>query len=85
MEFNCGATEVSVRGSVILPLVTNKMLLSAKLKFVASKGKQNPEKFVEGAKAVLEASFNKGAYEQIGLVVKITQTNAELMEVNPVF
>jgi hypothetical protein len=85
MAFSCGATEVAVRGSVILPVPTNKMLASAKLSFMASKGKQKPEKFVGGAKDVLEASFNKGAYEQMGLAVKLTQTNEEPLEVNPVF
>jgi hypothetical protein len=85
LEFSCGATEVSVRGSVILPQVANKMLLGAKLKFLATRGKQKPEKFVEGAKDVLEASFDKGAYEQIGLAVKVTQINAEAIEINTVF
>jgi hypothetical protein len=85
IDFSCGATDVSVRGSVILPVVASKMLLSTKQKFLASKGKQKPEKFVEGAKDVLEASFNKGAYEQIGLSVKLTQTNEEPIEVNPAF
>jgi hypothetical protein len=84
-EFTCGATEVSLRGSVILPVLANKMLAGAKLKFTATKGKQKPEKFVEGAKDVLEASFNNGAYEQIGLTVKITQTNEEALEVDSAF
>jgi hypothetical protein len=85
LEFSCGATEVTVRGSVILPVPANKMVLSAKLKFLATKGKQKPERFVEGAKEVLEASFNKGPYEQIGLAVKVTQTNAEALEINTIF
>ena len=85
MAFSCGATEVSVRGSVILPVVANKMLLSTKMKYVASKGKQKPEKFVGGPKDVLEASFNNGPYEQIGLTLRLMQTNDEPIEVNPVF
>jgi hypothetical protein len=84
MEFTCGATSVSVRGSVILPLVTNKMITSAKLKFAAIKGKQKPDRFVEGPKDVLEASFNGGPFEQIGLNVRVTQTNEQAVETSSV-
>ena len=85
MEFSCGTTEVALRGSVILPVPPNKMLLTPALKFVGTKGKQKPEKFVGGEKDVLEASFGKGAYEQVGLTVKLTESNEEAIEINTLF
>ncbi|MEA2199891.1 MAG: hypothetical protein QOI89_487 [Solirubrobacteraceae bacterium] len=83
MKFNCGATEMTVQGSVILPLITGKTALTFKLKFTATKGKQKPEKFVTGEKDVLEASFNGGAFEQLGLTTRVTQVNEETIESNP--
>jgi hypothetical protein len=85
MEFSCGATEVALRGSVIVPVPPNKMLLTHALKYVGAKGKQKPEKFVGGEKDVLEASFDKGTYEQVGLTVKMTESNEEAIEINTVF
>jgi hypothetical protein len=84
MEFNCGATAVSVRGSVIVPVPANHMLEKATLKYSAAKGKQRPERFVGEPKDVLEASFNGGPFEQMGLAVKLTETNEEKVEVNSV-
>ena len=82
MEFSCGSTPVAVRGSVIVPLKANKMSLSATLKFKASKGTQKPERFVERALDVLEASFAGAAYEAIGLTLAGTQTGEEAVEAN---
>lgn len=85
MQFSCGATSVSIRGSVILPLVATKMEAISKQRFLASKGKQKPERLAAGPKDVLEASFNGRAFEQIGLTVKVTKTNEEAVEANPAF
>ncbi len=73
---------VAVRGSVIVPVKANKMSLSATLKFKASKGRQKPERFVEGAPDVLEASFAGAAYEAIGLTLASTQAGEEGVEAN---
>jgi hypothetical protein len=85
MQFTCGATPVVVRGSVILPVLANKMAVSQTVKFVATKGKQKPEGFVEAPKDVLEASFGGGAYEQIGLTLKVALTGEQSTEFNPAF
>jgi len=84
MEFSCGLTTVSIQGSVIVPVKTNKMSLTQALKFKASKGKQTPEGFVGEPKDILEASFNGAPYEQTGLTLTTTQTNEEAVEVNSV-
>jgi hypothetical protein len=86
MAFSCGATSVSVRGSVIVPVKANKMSMTQALKFKASKGKQTPESLEGGAKDILEESSNGGAsYERTGLSAAITQTNQAEVEINSAF
>jgi hypothetical protein len=84
-QFNCGASEVTLRGSVIVPIKDNKMGTGVALKFSAPKGKQKPEHLVEAAKDVLEESVAGGHTEQTGLTTSIAQTNEEAVEANSVF
>jgi FG-GAP repeat len=85
MQFTCGGTDVSVRGSVLVRVARNHMQSSSPLVFAASKGKQQPEKFAEGPRNVLEAAFNGGAFEQMGLTLKLTQLSEEPREINSAF
>jgi hypothetical protein len=85
MEFSCGAVPVSVRGSVIVPVRANVMLLAPKLNFSAARGRQRPESFVGAPRVLLEASFEEQPFEQAGLRVKTTQTNEEAVEVSSLF
>ncbi len=84
LEFSCGASSVSVQGSVIVPVKANKMLSAQTLKFKAKKGKQKPAGLVGGAQDVLEASFDDAAHESIGLTLTATQSSEEAVEVNSV-
>ena len=84
VEFACGSTAVTVRGSVIVPIKTDKTLPTEALKLKAAKGKQKPEGFVGDPKDVLEESFNSAPFEQTGLTMDITQTSGEPVEVNSV-
>jgi hypothetical protein len=84
-EFNCGGFAVIVRGHVLSPVPTNKMLLVTTVKFAASKGKQKPEKFEGGPPAILESSFSGGAFEQSGQTLTTIETGEEKLEVNTVF
>ncbi len=81
-EFSCGATQVSIRGSVIGLLAANRMAVSSKLDFAAASGRQHPEGFVGEPSEVLEASFDGGPFEQIALKLKSTQTNEEAVEMS---
>ena len=63
LQFTCGATSVSVRGSVIVPLKANKPALTQKLKFKASKGRQKPESFAGGP---------RGCARRVGLAPALT-------------
>jgi len=85
MVFSCASTTVSVQGSFIVPVTADKMLLSSTLKAAAAKGKQRPESFVGGAKAILEESVNSAKPEQAGLTLTTILKNEELLEINTVF
>jgi hypothetical protein len=85
LAFTCGTSNVSIRGSVILPFPTPKMALLYRLKAVALKGKQKIEHFVEGPTDVLESSVDEGAYERIGLSAIFNLTLEEKGEFNPAF
>jgi hypothetical protein len=84
-EFSCGGFVVIVRGHVLSPVPSNKMLLVTTVKFTASKGKQKPERFEGGPLAILESSFSGGAYEQSGQTLTTIETGEEKMEANSVF
>jgi hypothetical protein len=84
LQFTCGVTTVSVRGSVIAPVKSNKTSLSSPLKFKAAKGKQRPQSFAGEPADVLEASFDGGAFERAGLTLAATQTSEEAVEIDSV-
>jgi FG-GAP repeat len=84
MEFNCGLTAVSVQGSVLYPVKTNKMLSLVTLKYTESSGKQKPEKFEGAPKDVLETAFGEAAAEQSGLKLTTIESNEEKIEINTV-
>ena len=83
-EFACGATAVSIRGAVIGSVKAGGGGSSLTLTYKASKGVQKPNRFVGGSELKLEASFDGGAYEPIGLRAKPTQTYEETLEIDPV-
>lgn len=85
MEVSCGDSTVTLRGSVIVPITSNKMSLAQVFKFKATRGKQKPESFAGEAKDVLEASFNGQPVEQTGLTLTTTQTSEDEVEVNSVY
>jgi hypothetical protein len=82
LTFSCGASAVSVNGSVIAPVKSNKMSQTSTLKYRATKGKQKPEGFEGAPKDVLGVSLNGAPAEPAGLLLTVTVTNAEALEVN---
>jgi hypothetical protein len=84
-EFVCAGVAIQVRGSVIVPVTTNKMLLTSPLKFVQKNGKQKPEQFEGEPKDVLEFSTDRGPFAQAGLFFEAAETNEEPIEINSVF
>jgi hypothetical protein len=82
VTFSCAGTTVSVKGSVIVPVMANKMQRAVKLKAEESKGKQEQQSFAGGPKDVLEESVNGGAFEAAGLAISLNEENGESLEVN---
>jgi hypothetical protein len=74
-----------LKGSVIVPVVANKMILTETLKYSAPAGKQSPENFEGLPQDVLMTGPEKRPFEQTGLTATATQTCEEKMEINSVF
>jgi len=83
-EFKCSLIPVVVRGAVLNPVSSNKMLIKATVKFAGSKGHQKPEKFEGGPKETLESSIEGGPFEQSDQVLTTVQTNEEKLEISTV-
>jgi alpha-tubulin suppressor-like RCC1 family protein len=83
-QFECGTTATEVRGSVIVPVKTDAMLVTAPLVFAQTAGKQKPERFESEPDDVLEARLPEQPFRQMGLGIKaVHQTNEEAVEINP--
>jgi hypothetical protein len=83
-SFVCAGISVKVKGAVLHPITTDKMINKATEKFAASKGKQKPEKYVGGSPIILESSFSGGPYEQSGQTITTETTFEESGEANTV-
>jgi hypothetical protein len=96
-NFECAALKVTVKGHVLNPISTDKMVLSATVKFTATGGNQKPEHFIEsinaegkefpGPELSLEAKFEQFKvvpFEESGQTLTTTQTNEEKVEANTV-
>jgi len=75
VEFECSGFVIKVKGTVLFPVTSNKMLAVTTLKFVGTGGKQKPEKFWEQPKEVLESKFGGGIFEQSGQTITTIQTS----------
>jgi len=83
LSFSCGGEAVTVTGSVLGSIKADGApSLASKVVYKAAKGKQKPEGFEGGAKAVLSSTFGAGSAEQTGLTLKLTLTGEEKLEVN---
>jgi hypothetical protein len=95
-KFTCGGLTVQVKGHVIFPLSTDKMLKSAVVKFAGPSGSQKPECFLkvftekkctEATEEVLESKFETiklVPFEESSQTLTTTQTNEEPLEANSV-
>ena len=85
-EFSCAGLPVVVMGSVLHPVVSNKMLLTAVEKFTATKGEQKPSEFAgEPADShILESNTNGGPFEEAGQTITATATYEEKVEASSV-
>ncbi len=80
LEYDCGGEVQTLSGSVIAPVVSNKMQTSSALKFSQSAGVQKPTAFEEGQQDVLTSAIG----EQVGLSLNATLHTEEAAEINGV-
>ena len=81
VEFACGGLIVKVKNSVISPVTSNAMKLTATIKYTAAKGVQKPTKFEGEPNMFLESKFSAAPYEQSGQSATTVQTNEEKAEI----
>jgi hypothetical protein len=81
-QFACSGIPAKWRGSIIFPVLRNKMILSATLTLNAPTC--DVERFEGGERDILEASIAGGPFEPVGCAGKITHTNAEKIEVSSI-
>jgi hypothetical protein len=84
IEFSCSGLVIAVRGSIIVPIKSDKMALTFPLKYKASKGVQQVQKFEGMPKDVLETTHQGLPYEESGQNIATTATNEEKLELNAV-
>ncbi len=88
IEFKCGETlTVSVRGSILVPVKSDKMSLTVPLKYKSKHGFQQVERYEENGesiKDVLESNFANKGFDQAGQTITSTVTNEEKLELNAV-
>jgi hypothetical protein len=86
IEFTCGASlTVAVKGSILVPIKTNKMSETVSLKYKAKHGFQQPEAYEEGGKKVTDillSNFSKKGFAQAGQNITSTVKNEEKLELN---
>jgi hypothetical protein len=84
IELNCGLMRVSITGSVLDPVPSNRMMAKATLKYSGTAGIQKPEGFEGLPRDVLEAAFGEGPAERAALKLAVIQTNEEPIEINSI-
>jgi phosphodiesterase/alkaline phosphatase D-like protein len=82
--FTCGATQLSVTGSVIAPVTSvDKMLVTFAFKFKAAKGKQVPERFEAALNDTL-SFVTTSSTEQAGLTMSDSIVGEEALEIKAI-
>jgi hypothetical protein len=81
-EATCGVTTLTVRGSVLAPVTEARMSTTTIIRYVQFGGIQRPEHLEGEPNSVLEVSLAGGPFEQAGLSLAVTRTNAEAIEIN---
>jgi len=83
--FNCSvALHVTVGGSVLVNVPSDKMLTAMTLKYTAKDAKQKPEHFEGEPDDTLVSELNGKKPEQSGINITSTQTGEEALEANAV-
>jgi len=85
LEYTCtGGVPLTVEGSILVPVLVDKMATTSALKYKATGGKQKPEHFEGESKDVLTSTPNGITFEQLGETATLTETAEEPIEINAV-
>jgi hypothetical protein len=84
VEFSCAGIPSKWRGSIITPVTSNKMSMTATYKQGCVKGKQGTERFEGEPTDVIEQSIAGTPFEPLCWLLTTTQTSEEKIEVNSV-
>jgi hypothetical protein len=84
IEFSCTGLQIAVRGSILVPIKSDKMALTTSLKYKATRGVQKVQSFEGMPKDVLETTHQGLPYEESGQNITTTLTNEEKLELNAV-
>ncbi len=76
-EFSCGATAVTIRGSVLNPVSPNKRVLTVTVKWNATVGKQKPDKFEGLPQGRARNLLGEAPVERSALKLTTIQTSEE--------
>jgi hypothetical protein len=86
VTFNCGVSlHITVGGSVLVNVLSDKMLTSMPLKYSAKHGLQKPEHLEGEPDDVLLTEINGKSPEQSGITITSTQKDEEALEANALF
>lgn len=86
VTFNCGVSlHITVGGSVLVNVASDKMLSTLALNYKAKDGIQDPEHLEGEPNDVLMSEINGKLLEQAGITITSTQTGEEPLEANAVF
>jgi hypothetical protein len=85
LEYTCNlGVPLTVEGSILVPVVANKMAATSVVKYRQVSGKQIPEHFEGEPKDVLSSTPNGLTFEQLAESVSLTETAEEAIEINTV-
>jgi hypothetical protein len=85
MEYTCNlGAPLTVEGSILVPVVVDKMAATSVVKYRQVAGKQIPEHFEGEPKDVLSETPNGITFEQLAESVSLTETAEEAIEINAV-
>jgi hypothetical protein len=85
MEYTCTlGLPLTVQGSILVPVLADKMAVTSAVKYREVSGKQIPEHFEGEPKDVLTSTLNGIAFEQLAESASLTETAEEAIEINAV-
>jgi FG-GAP repeat len=85
LEYTCtGGVALTVEGSILVPVLVDKMATTSAVKYKATAGKQKPEHFEGEPNDVLTSTPDGLTFEALGETATLSETAEEPIEINAV-